>query len=259
MKKTWVIITATAFLYCFGGGAVADSNKDKSGQGRYGYEKKKGKEEYWDGNCKVERKWKKNGGYKEERKCKGPGHGKGHGRGHGNKHEQPTAVQIVVYLPPWFESTSGEPDYKAGWEPVPTQQAENQGIFTCNSSKVGNVLGGLIGGVLGNQIGGGSGKKVATIGGVIAGVIIGGEIGRRMDAQNQACIAQVLEFAPPGEAVTWEDPESHSKYIVQPGEFEKRGDSYCRSFTTEVQSSGQPQRTSNKACRRPDGVWVQAL
>ncbi|WP_137896544.1 hypothetical protein [Ramlibacter sp. 2FC] len=29
------------------------------------------KEEYWDGNCKVERKFKKNGDYKEERKCKG--------------------------------------------------------------------------------------------------------------------------------------------------------------------------------------------
>ena len=27
------------------------------------------KEEYWDGQCKVERKWKKNGEYKEKRKC----------------------------------------------------------------------------------------------------------------------------------------------------------------------------------------------
>ena len=29
------------------------------------------KEEYWDGHCKVERKWKKNGEYKEKRKCRG--------------------------------------------------------------------------------------------------------------------------------------------------------------------------------------------
>ena len=27
------------------------------------------KEEHWDGQCKVERKWKKNGEYKEKRKC----------------------------------------------------------------------------------------------------------------------------------------------------------------------------------------------
>ena len=32
------------------------------------------KEEYWDGHCKVERKMKKNGDYKEERKCKGVPH-----------------------------------------------------------------------------------------------------------------------------------------------------------------------------------------
>ena len=31
--------------------------------------RKEYKEEYWDGHCKVERKWKKNGEYKEKRKC----------------------------------------------------------------------------------------------------------------------------------------------------------------------------------------------
>ena len=31
--------------------------------------RKQHKEEYWDGHCKVERKWKKNGEYKEKRKC----------------------------------------------------------------------------------------------------------------------------------------------------------------------------------------------
>jgi hypothetical protein len=37
--------------------------------------KHESKEVYWDGNCKVERKHKKNGDYKEKRKCKGPQHG----------------------------------------------------------------------------------------------------------------------------------------------------------------------------------------
>jgi len=48
--------------------AYADSWKD-------GYERKyddgEYKEKYWDGPCKVERKWKENGEYKEKRKCKG--------------------------------------------------------------------------------------------------------------------------------------------------------------------------------------------
>lgn len=51
--------------------AQADPWKDESGHG-HGRKHKGGdyKEEYWDGHCKVERKWKGNGEFKEERKCK---------------------------------------------------------------------------------------------------------------------------------------------------------------------------------------------
>ena len=34
------------------------------------HHRKEYKEEYWDGQCKVEHKWKKNGEYKEKRKCR---------------------------------------------------------------------------------------------------------------------------------------------------------------------------------------------
>ncbi|WPG35297.1 hypothetical protein [Variovorax sp. EBFNA2] len=52
--------------------AVADPHKDESGHGRGKgrHSDREYKEEYWDGRCKVERKWEK-GEYKEERKCKG--------------------------------------------------------------------------------------------------------------------------------------------------------------------------------------------
>jgi hypothetical protein len=52
--------------------ATADPYKDESGHGR-GKGRHGGreyKEEFWDGRCKVERKWEKNGEYKEKRKCK---------------------------------------------------------------------------------------------------------------------------------------------------------------------------------------------
>ncbi|MDK6080196.1 hypothetical protein [Massilia varians] len=49
--------------------AQADPWKDESGKGRHGDKRGEYKEEYWDGNCKVERKYEKNE-YKEERKCK---------------------------------------------------------------------------------------------------------------------------------------------------------------------------------------------
>jgi len=69
--------------------ATADPWKDESGHGRErGYSRnydrdddgdrgrryREGRErkvEYDDGNCKVERKWGKDGEYKEERKCRG--------------------------------------------------------------------------------------------------------------------------------------------------------------------------------------------
>jgi hypothetical protein len=51
--------------------AMADPHKDESGHGKGRHGKREHKEEYWDGRCKVERKWEKGGEYKEERKCKG--------------------------------------------------------------------------------------------------------------------------------------------------------------------------------------------
>ena len=36
----------------------------------YGYDRGY-KQEYRQGNCKIERKWERDGGYKEETKCKG--------------------------------------------------------------------------------------------------------------------------------------------------------------------------------------------
>jgi hypothetical protein len=53
--------------------ALADDDDDHRGRGRkHGHGEYQ--DEYWDGNCKVERKFKKNGDYKEKRKCRGPQH-----------------------------------------------------------------------------------------------------------------------------------------------------------------------------------------
>lgn len=50
-------------------GAPATSFAHDHGH-RHHHHKRDYKEEYWDGQCKVERKWRKNGEYKEKRKCK---------------------------------------------------------------------------------------------------------------------------------------------------------------------------------------------
>ncbi|TFY99936.1 hypothetical protein [Ramlibacter rhizophilus] len=49
--------------------ALADRDKHEHGwRGHHGAYK----QEWWDGHCKVERKYKSNGDYKEERKCRNP-------------------------------------------------------------------------------------------------------------------------------------------------------------------------------------------
>ncbi len=238
---------AISLLSCLISTAAAHSEKYENGH-RHSLDghHQAMKEEYWDGNCKVKRKWKRNGDYKEERKCKG-------GRYHRHVDYEP-APGVVVILPPWFSVESGEPEYTHGWEPAPRT---SERVPRCNSKQVGNVLGGLIGGVLGHQIGG-SGNTVATIGGAIAGVLIGGEIGKRMDAHNQACVAQALEFAPEGQRITWQSPNGSEQYIVTPGTVARRGDLYCRSYTAEINNGGQQRSTSSMACRRPDGTWEHA-
>lgn len=72
MTRKLVPVLLSCLLGAFALSAHADPWKDESGH-RYGHKHKGGdyKEKYWDGPCKVERKWKGNGEYKEERKCKG--------------------------------------------------------------------------------------------------------------------------------------------------------------------------------------------
>ena len=75
------LLAAIGMLAIVAGPALADPWKDESGRGRwsYGYERgsraynmdREYKQEYYRGGCKIERKWGRNGEYKEETNCKG--------------------------------------------------------------------------------------------------------------------------------------------------------------------------------------------
>jgi surface antigen len=275
-NRTLLLLLLNAALLTVTPVAFADDDKDESGKGRY--RGKERKQEYWDGNCKVERKWEKNGDFKEERKCNGPdrhaerkeefddGNCKVERKwekngsykeerkckdGREQARAQASPPRAVAY-PPWIVMQQGAPVYVQEHRPaVPVA-----GVSRCNSQRVGQVLGGVVGGVLGNQIGKGDGRTVATIGGAVAGLLIGGEVGRRLDANDQTCVGEVLEFAPAGQRVQW--PSHGTQYVVVPGNASRRGDSYCRPYTVEVQTPNGWQRTRERACRRPDGVWQPA-
>ena len=95
MRKLGVATLLALTSLAWAGSASADPWKDESGHGRrsgeysrndmggghrrdredrsdrYARQDREYKQEYNDGNCKIERKWEKGGDYKEEIKCKG--------------------------------------------------------------------------------------------------------------------------------------------------------------------------------------------
>lgn len=51
---------------------LADPDRDERGHGPRGHHGGEYKESYWEGDCLVERRWKKNGKYAETRRCEAP-------------------------------------------------------------------------------------------------------------------------------------------------------------------------------------------
>ena len=239
--RSFILLAAAAAVLA--APAARADRDDDHGHGR-GHGHGKHKEEYWDGNCKVERKWK-HGEYEEKRKCRAPER---------VVIVQPRPqVQTVYVYPPWMQRQRDEVVYVPQYQPP---QRVVSGASYCNSETVGQVLGGVVGGALGSQIGRGNGRTAATIGGAIAGVLVGGDVGRRMDAGNQACVGQVLEVAPVNHPVQWvEGPQT---YVVVPAKAVMRQGTYCRPYTLEVRGPYGTQHTRGTACRRGDGVWVAA-
>lgn len=237
------------------GGAIADPDKDESGKGHHGKERKV---EFWDGNCKVEQKWEKDGEFKEERKCKGEY------RPSARQHSQRAPIapapaplpaapaqSVGVALPPWFLAERGSIAYHPAYQPGPSQSE----ALKCQNSSVSQALGGLVGGKLGAQLGSEKARSTATAGGTAAGTLVDGRIGRRIDPQDQACFAQVLEFAPDGHKLQWGGVKG-ALVALTPGQPVQQRGSYCRPYKVEVQNGQSWDKSSHSACRRPDGAWV---
>jgi hypothetical protein len=84
-------ILLSALLFALPLSVLADPHENGHGK-HHGHDKHEYKEEYWDGNCKVERKMGKHGEYKEKRKCKGDKHA--------HYHPEPVYVPAPVVVQP---------------------------------------------------------------------------------------------------------------------------------------------------------------
>lgn len=130
------------------------------------------------------------------------------------------------------------------------------GLGRCDRDIVGALLGGAIGAAAGSQFGKGDGRTLATIGGAIVGALVGGNIGRAMDQVDQHCVGQILERAPDGRAVIWNDPDRNGEYRVTPTRsWQTEGGAYCREYQTRVVIAGRVENAHGTACRQPDGTW----
>jgi surface antigen len=124
-----------------------------------------------------------------------------------------------------------------------------------NKQAIGTVLGAAVGGLLGSQVGGGSGKTVATIAGVIGGGFLGNQVGKGMDQADQGCVSQTLDQAPPGNTVSWRNPDNGYDYRVTPRDEFRREGRRCRHVESEAIIDGRPTTVTNVACRQRDGSW----
>ena len=130
------------------------------------------------------------------------------------------------------------------------------GLGRCNRDLIGGLLGGAAGGLIGSRFGKGDGKLAAVAGGALLGFLIGGGIGRSMDQADQSCLEQSLEHAEDGQRITWNNPDSGTRYQVVPTKTITMADGrYCREYTTTATVGGKAETVYGRACRQPDGAW----
>lgn len=128
--------------------------------------------------------------------------------------------------------------------------------YSSNNTLAGGLIGAALGGLIGSNFGKGDGRTAAIVGGAVIGGLIGGNLGSSMDRTDYVQTSYVLETAPSGRAVTWQNPDTGQEYSVTPTRTYQRADGqYCREFTTWGWIGGYEEQMHGTACRMADGSW----
>ncbi len=126
----------------------------------------------------------------------------------------------------------------------------------CNREEIGAVLGGVAGGVVGSRVASPENRVVGIIIGAAAGALIGSRIGRELDQGDRGCFGHVLEIAPPGERITWDNHATGVRYSLVPGQGRQDKAGLCRDFTLLASVGAQQSKRAGKACQTSRGVWT---
>lgn len=127
----------------------------------------------------------------------------------------------------------------------------------------GTLIGGGLGALAGSQIGHGDTRLIATGAGTLIGAFIGNSAGRSLDRADKLYAAraefQALEYAPSGNQVAWQNPDSgHSGYVTPQRTYQAPSGEYCREYSHNVTIGGRIERVYGTACRDPYGDWYVA-
>lgn len=118
--------------------------------------------------------------------------------------------------------------------------------------QTGAATGAAAGAAVGAAVGDTEG---AVIGGLL-GTIVGHEVGRYMDKRDYDRTSQVLEYNRTNETTDWVNPDTGYRYYVTPRDtLDVAGAEPCREFDIVTREAGVEYRSTEVACRRPDGVW----
>ncbi len=126
---------------------------------------------------------------------------------------------------------------------------------------VGTIVGAVGGAILGSRVGRGSVSTLGAVAGAALGAYVGSSVGRALDARDREMHGQAAENAmtrPPGEAVSWANPETGNSGSVTPHETVTRPSdgTTCRSFEQRITTKdGRTEAAEGTACREPDGTW----
>lgn len=131
------------------------------------------------------------------------------------------------------------------------------GLVGCspgNNVPGATITGGAVGGLLGAAFFHGSGAWIGILGSALVGGVIGNFVGKKMDANDKARMAQAVTTTPVGKQAQWTNSH-HVTYTVTPVKNYHRQGKYCREYRTKVQIGNRTRNAYGRACRQPDGSW----
>src|SRR3990167_7193689 len=128
------------------------------------------------------------------------------------------------------------------------------GLVGCtpgNNIPGATIAGTAAGGLLGAAFFHGSGAWIGILGSALVGGVIGNFVGKKMDADDQARMAQAVTTTPVGSQAQWTNSQDVT-YTVTPVRNYSRQGRYCREYQTKVEIGGRTRNAYCTACREPD-------